>query len=181
MKRDRVADQPMSQRAYARRRGVRHGAVQEAIQTGRLRESLVRGKGGVRIRPDAADEEWERNTHPGERRGDAAPSAGDFGPSSEYRHVLSVEKAAKARLAMLELSVREGRVVEAAAVERAQFDAARRVREKVLAMPDKLAKELALESDAARVRKILDRECREALNGLADGFAVKEKTSLGAK
>ena len=53
----------MSQRAYARRRGVSHTAVQNAIATGAL--STV----GGRIDPDVADEEWSPKVRPAGGKG----------------------------------------------------------------------------------------------------------------
>ena len=46
----------ISQREYARRRGVTHVAVQRAIKAGRI--STVNGK----IDPAVADQEWQQNT-----------------------------------------------------------------------------------------------------------------------
>ena len=51
-------------RAYARRRGINHSAVQKAISSGRLEKSLTKGKNGrVRIHPEKADAEWSHNTN----------------------------------------------------------------------------------------------------------------------
>jgi hypothetical protein len=54
----------MSVRAYAKHRGIRHSAVQRAIETGRLSESVVRNLKGRPAISDAtvADREWEATT-----------------------------------------------------------------------------------------------------------------------
>ncbi len=58
----RYAPLALGLRAYARRRGVTHAAVQKAIVSHRLRRSVTRRGRRVWIDPDLADEEWERNT-----------------------------------------------------------------------------------------------------------------------
>lgn len=71
----------MSQRAYAAHRGCALRAVQEAIENGRLKDSVIwgdwRGKPAARIRDVAlADAEWERNTdHTMRLHGSAGPGA----------------------------------------------------------------------------------------------------------
>jgi hypothetical protein len=54
----------MSVRAYAKHRGVRHSAVQRAIEVGRLCRSVVRDAKGRASITDvaAADREWEATT-----------------------------------------------------------------------------------------------------------------------
>lgn len=55
--------EPISLRAYGRRRGVSVQAVSRAIATERLRESVVWRRGIPKIAdPDLADREWTSNT-----------------------------------------------------------------------------------------------------------------------
>ncbi len=74
---DQIHDYPpgtISCRAYAKRRGVSAAAVSEAIRSGRLVKSVVRGGefGQPKILDaDLADREWEANTDP-QRRINAA-------------------------------------------------------------------------------------------------------------
>jgi len=57
-------------RAYARRRGVNHSAVQKAIRAGRLQRAISRDeKGRVHIDAAIADEEWVQNTDRALQRG----------------------------------------------------------------------------------------------------------------
>jgi hypothetical protein len=56
-------------RAFARRRGVSHTAVQKAISSGRLKDSVCRDRQGqVRIDADLADREWGDNTDKAQQR-----------------------------------------------------------------------------------------------------------------
>ena len=63
-----MPDAPLSLRAYARRRGVSPEAVSKAVQTGRLKASVVDGK---IVDPDLADREWNEHTR---KRADVLPS-----------------------------------------------------------------------------------------------------------
>lgn len=54
------ANQPMSQREYAKRRGVSQAAVSRAIKAGRLRASVA--PGGRIADPELADREWNEHT-----------------------------------------------------------------------------------------------------------------------
>ena len=76
----------MSQRAYARHRGVYVSAVQKAVDTGRITLQP-----GGRIDSDTADEEWERNTRqqmsPFSRRGGPIEDDGDAFGSSQYQPI----------------------------------------------------------------------------------------------
>lgn len=156
---------------FARRRGVSHTAVQRAIADGRLPKSAR--KVGVRWRIDArlGDEEWAESASPANSRtrvdGPANGSASN-GEGSDYRSALVREKGLKSELAELALEERRGRLVDVGVVKDEQFEVARRIRNRLLELPDRLADELAAESDAVRVRGILDRELREILCGEAD-------------
>ncbi len=74
-------------RAYARRRGVNHSAVQKAIQAGRLKDAVSRDSSGqIRIDADAADTEWVDNTDRAqqrERHGKASPTDRGAGEVSD--------------------------------------------------------------------------------------------------
>lgn len=50
-------------REYARRRGVTLQAVRKAIESGRLKRSVVEAGGRRRLDVASADREWERRTH----------------------------------------------------------------------------------------------------------------------
>jgi hypothetical protein len=59
----------LSIRAYARRRGVSHTAVQKAVSSGRLKDSVCRDRQGqVQIDADLADREWGDNTDKAQQR-----------------------------------------------------------------------------------------------------------------
>ncbi len=197
---------PISVRAYARRRGVSHTAVQRAIADGRLVRSVLRvGDGMAQILPTLADREWDRRTSPAFSRigephatpprlpiaprpvAPAAPIAPRPDPRpdarggpDDYRRTLVVEKVVKTRLAQVQLDEQLGRLIDATDAGDAQFEIARLVRNQIQELPDRLAGELALESDAHRVREILAREIDDVLRKLATRLRTLAATAGSA-
>lgn len=144
----------VSQRAYARHRGVTHRAVQVAIATGRI--STVDGK----VDPEVADREWRARTdetkvhnsvsgNPHQRRVQDAPPmpagskaepdpAGAAGAKG-YAAARTASESVRARLLMLEYKKKSGEVVPAEDVRVGAFNAARRARDLLAAIPDRVA------------------------------------------
>ena len=153
----------MSQRAYARHRGVALFAVQKAIKSGRI-STTAKGQ----IDSDVADEEWARNTReyaPAVTQSDE--DGGAFG-ASQYSKARAVREHYQARLAKLEFEERTGKLVSKDEVQVAAFNKFRQFRDAVLNLPDRLAAMLAAETDAAKAYEILSTEIRKALNEFAD-------------
>ena len=161
--------QPVSQREYARRRGVRHSAVQRAISEGRI-TTLPDG----RIDPALADRQWSENTITAE---------GDGGRLLKARTVYMVSKA---RLADMQLKKLTGELLPAAEVKVAAFNAARRIRDHCLAIPSRCSGAIAAEArraievaggtaalNLAEVENILAAEIRTVLSTLADDLEQK--------
>jgi hypothetical protein len=156
----------MSQRAYARHRGVAISTVQEAIARGQI-STLADGQ----IDSDAADEEWTRNTR------QAVPPAGSrrandddidaFG-ASQYNKARAVREHYQARLAKLEFEEKTGKLIPADEVKVAAFNLFRRYRDHMLNIADRLAAILAAETETAKCYEILATEIRKALNEFAD-------------
>jgi len=177
-----------SLRAYARHRGESLTAVQKAIASGRIRPP-ARGK----LDFARADAEWLRNTAPRPGRASAAvaPSStppvgsaalppGSNGHSNgnggalAYAKARSVREQFLAQLAALDFKVRSGKLVDRAKVEAAAFVTFRSLRDRLLALPDRMAPVLAAEMDQAQIRAHLDTELRKALNDFADQAAGPE-------
>ena len=161
----------LSQRAYARHRGVNLSAVQKAIRKGRI-STLPDG----RIDSDVADREWAANTRvsqpvmPPPRRAqqdlDDDQGAG-FGVS-QYTKARAVREHYQARLAKIEFEERTGSLVSRDEVQVAAFNRFRQFRDHLLNIPDRVAAMVAAESDPAKVHQILTAEIRKALNDFAD-------------
>lgn len=143
--------------AFARHRGTSRKAVYKAIDRG----VIQRGADGLIDAVAAAqalDFESSAGVH-GPGQGAPAASA-----SMSWR-----EREVKARALKLELEVRQraGDLVQVEAVRREWFKAARAVRDSLLAIPDRVAADLAADDDPHRVRVALDVELREALEDLS--------------
>jgi len=172
----------ISQAEYARRRGVTREAVRQAIKTGRI--SLLRGK----IDPKSADRAWAANTHPpgkgGQNRGKRQPRAAKPGPKAALEPGVSPENGgatfastrtrreqALAEMAELDLARRRGELVPAQEVRAAAFKSGRRVRDMVLALPDRLSPRL-VGLDQFAINVILTEELHRALKEISDAVAV---------
>ena len=154
----------LSVTAYAARRGVSRQAVNKAIREGRI----SRDPGGM-IDVERADAAWRNNTS---HVGGARPRAGRR-ESVEHQNGLpsllssnTITSAWQARLTRLEFEEREGRLVDVVQVRAQVFEAARRTRDLILAIPDRLAPVIAAESDPAAVHGLVTAELRRALDEL---------------
>lgn len=171
----------LSLRAYARHRGVSHTAVNLAVKAGRI--PTVDGK----IDPIVADAAWTQNTDQSKprnsvtgdpkhrrRRGEPpapASSAGTTtsGASTEggappagpsYVQSRALREAFMARLTKLEYEEKLGKLVSADEVRVATFNAARKARDMLLALPDRLSPILAAIEDPREVHQLLATELR---------------------
>jgi P27 family predicted phage terminase small subunit len=169
------AGEPLSLRAYARRRGVSVEAVSRAVERGRLVESVVRVGGVPKIAdPDLADDEWAANTDLSRAPADVkargeVDNGGEAPADGEPTLATSSarEKHWKAQLAELQYKQRAGELVEAAAVTAAIAAEYLTVRTKLLGLPSKAKQQLPHLTLADLAT--LDAIVREALEALARG------------
>jgi len=170
---------------YARRRGINHSAVQKAIRSGRLKESLARdAKGRIRIDPDKADQEWSRNTNDALRREGATstghapararptifPTEVPAGPSFSHSH--AIREAYLAKTARLNYELLAKSLVSVDDVRAQAFKVNRMARDALLNIPARVSAELAATSDAHEVHEIMVREFTQVLEELSDGARV---------
>ena len=164
----------MSIREYARHRGVSHTAVRKALQAGRIHLEAD-GK----IDPAQADSLWANNT-----RSSVATSRGRFqqaeslsgqiierhvsSSAPDYNKARAVKEFYAARLAKLEFEDREGKLVNIDEINVQHFNRARRLRDRLLMIPRRLAARLAAENDTRSVEEALDTAICEALEELSD-------------
>jgi hypothetical protein len=160
--------EPLSLRAYAahrKRRGLLGGslqAVQRAIQTERLKASVTRVNGLVRIAdPEFADREWADNTDQ-TRRPPAADDEPEEGDSREGSFAYW-----KAKKMELDYRLVAGELVDAADVAAAIATDYSTVRTKIMGLPAKARQRLPhlTLADLATLDEIV----REALEELSKG------------
>jgi hypothetical protein len=170
----------VSLRAYAKHRGVSLRAVQKAIQSGRIRPT-PEGK----LDPAQADADWERNTGPRAGRSIAVPSPPPRPPAQpsaaeppraelggagvlDYARARAIHEHYKARKAKLEYEEKLGKLLSRDEVTVAAFNRFRTFRDGMLNIPDRVAAQLAAETDPAKVHEVLRTEIRKALLEFAD-------------
>lgn len=171
----------LSRRAYADHRGVSEAAVRQAIKGGRI---SLRPDG--RIDPRAADRQWERNTDPSKPRNsvggdpkhrkaspDDAPTPmggnGKGAPAenaSGYARARGAREVYAARLAKLAYEERVGNLVPRELVERGAYLAGQELRDRILALSNRLAPVMARLGDERACRELLRKEARALLEDL---------------
>lgn len=179
---------PKSLRTYAKSRGISHEAVSQAIKAGRLVKSITYVKGEPKIADESmADEEWAANTDqskprnritgdPKHRRAskdapmqpmanDGGADGGSKGPS--YAQSRAIREAYMARLAKIDFEEKAGKLISADEVRLAIFDVARRARDMLMAVPDRVAPLVVGQDDAHEIHRIIADEMRRIAAELA--------------
>lgn len=176
----------VSIREYARRRGVSHTAVQKAIKSQRLSRAVVRNGNTVGIDPEIADAEWiqgqkeilkdqipssESKPKPRTERPPPSEEVSSGPPidkvSSTYAQSRAAREAYAARLAKLDFEQKSGKLVDAEAVRNEAFKSARIVRDALMNIPDRIAAELAAETNIFKIHSRLTEELRKSLESLS--------------
>ena len=99
-------------------------------------------------------------------------AAGDDGRAAAargYQTSRAVREAYLARLAKLEFEERQGRLVSADEIKVAAFNSARRARDLLMAMPDRVSGVLAATDDPHEVRRVLTAEVRRVCEEISSG------------
>jgi hypothetical protein len=149
--------------------GVSRQAVLEAIKRGRLPKSASRVGKVWHVDPELGQVEYRANVDIAKRRnfkggGPDTDGASDYPDFNESRAKREFHMAA---LAELDHSERSGTLVNAEEVRRSAFKLARQARDGMLNIADRVAADLAAETDAFKVHARLTKEIREALSALA--------------
>lgn len=164
--------------AFARLVEVTPGRISQAVKEGKL--TVETDEQGIRyLDGERALREWRLNTDQakavGPRVRDARRRAAANGGGSEDDPDLPTLHDSRVKLeyfkaAAAEVSYRKeiGELVEAARVRREAFESARALREAILSVPDRLASELAAETDPNRVHARITEELAIALTAVAD-------------
>lgn len=161
---------------YAKLRGISKAAVSQAIADGKLPTSAVKKGRGYEIDVDQADREWRENTNPVMGAPTHAKPKGhsvDDENKPVGTETLAASKAKReaflAELARLEYELKAGQLVPVEDVKKEAFKMARIVRDSILNIPDRLAAELAAETNQFNVHRRLTEELRKALEELGHG------------
>lgn len=164
----------LSQRAYARHRGVSLSAVQKALESGRITSE----KDGT-IDPAKADIQWQQNTDPGRRRGEAATRAssvvedGNGKPNNQnaalvYNVARAQREAAMAKMAQIELAELQKRLVPSDQIKERWAKIITAAKNQLLRIPSELRLRKGVSNEIA---ELVESEIHRVLERLADGRA----------
>lgn len=178
---------------YAKHRGVDDSAISRAIQFKRI----TRNADGW-IDSEQADKDWEANTSrgrsaAGKRNGKlsqalkkkrpertaeqiaeaaavaATPVVYDTATNIEiFTNARADRERAQASLVQLDLDERNGKLIDRAKVIAAASSSHRILRDAILSIPDRIASQLAAESDTVATHRMLEDELRAVLDHLAE-------------
>jgi hypothetical protein len=173
---------------YARHRGCRKAAVEFALERGRIHKN----PDGL-IDSEQADRDWEANTNhrqarPGPKppktshRVEAPASADRQGIQAEiaaagtlnFANARAVREIYAARLLRLDYETKQATLMPRRQVDIATFNVYRVVRDGMLNIPDRVAAQLAVETDPAVVYDVLNREINQALETLSKRLTAEE-------
>lgn len=164
----------LSLRKYAEHRGVSHTAVQRAIKSKRLLESVEIVNGRQQIRDvETADREWHANTRPtlanmaaaSPRRATEQPAEDVARTVPDINESRARREAALAGLAELELEERRGKLVPVEEARATVIDRFTAVRTRLLGLPSRCRQQLPHLTDVDV--RVIDDLVREALEELA--------------
>lgn len=158
-----------SLRSLARALGVDEKAVRKGIASGRLHESVGRDGRGPFVRDvDLARSEWvagaAQPTNGGGHSGNGNPPRPQ-GTLVEAQLRVVDERATALRL---DNQRRRGELLDAGKVQQELFEFSRTVRDRLRNIPDRVAPDLAAETDPRRVADLLLAEIDQALVSLAE-------------
>ncbi len=170
----------MSLKEYAAHRGVSPAAVTIAVNDGRCPVELDI-KGRKRIDSDKADNQWvfggtAGNPSGNKRNVESMPETKSNGGSTIIQS-RTVKEAYAARMAKLDYEERIGKTIEADKVKEDSFKAARIVRDNMLNIPDRMAAELAGETNQFTIHKKLTDEIKKAIQDAINTIRNQELPS----
>jgi hypothetical protein len=173
----------VTQSEFARRLGVSQPRIAFFLREGRLSGATKRlnnrilidvekGKKILETRIDPMNpskiREAVRNLSEGEKK-EAVKTAG-VRTTLDYSQARTLNEQYKAAIKKLEYEEKTGKLINAEVVKAAAFDCARRTRDAILNVPDRVSALLAAESREGAVRSLLTAELRSALEELSQGM-----------
>ena len=156
----------LSQAEYARHRGVSRQYISRLAKAGVL--VMRGGKVDVTASDAVLDDRPEKVS---EAATSAPVEAG--AQATTYAQAKLADMLFCARLRKLEYETKSGKLIPTDEVKVVWFKQARQIRDKLLAMPAKLAPQLAALGEVRAVRELLDVEIEAILRGLQDDLRYR--------
>jgi phage terminase Nu1 subunit (DNA packaging protein) len=155
------ARQLLSQADYARHRRVSRQYISRLAKAGVL---VMRGRKVDVAASDAVLDDRPDKVSQAATSGPVEPGA----QTTTYAQAKLADMVFRAKLRRLEFETKSGKLIPADEVKVQWFKLARQIRDKLLAVPSKLAPQLAALSEVREVRELLDGEIEAILRGLED-------------
>ncbi len=164
----------MTQAEYARHRGVNRSHINRLAKRGILilRGKLVDAAASDAVLDDKPVDLVSQDPPPGQFRASADASAQ---PAGSFAQARTAEMIFRARLRKLEFETRTGKFLSADEVKVKWFTICRQVRDKLLALPSKLAPQLAALGDMKEIRDLLDAEIAATLRSLQEDIRYQRR------
>ncbi len=174
----------MPERIGMRELARRLGCAPSHVHKLKMRGVLAFGEDGL-IEEEAARGAIEAARDPQkdyvrERYAGNRPEAPPSSDNTTYHRAKAAREAIEARRAQVELERLMGDLVSVADVKREYFAIVREMRDALLALPDRVAQVLAIESDPRGVHRLLSDEIEQVLHGLSREFSAEERTAISA-
>ena len=169
-----VDNKPISLRDYAKLRGVSVEAVSKAIKAGRLKKSVTYVNGKPKISdPSIADKEWQANTDQAKPSATTRKEKPQEATGQNYAQSRAIREGYQARLAKLDYEEKSGKVHGTDECRVAQFNRARKARDMLMSIPDRVSPVLIGMTDAKEIHRLLLEEIRIVCNQLADSASYQ--------
>lgn len=167
--------QYMNQTEYARHRGITQQRVSQLIHAGYLDGALKKIGGRFQIDPEKADKLLAENLDPARCKNSTEPDPAEQKQTIQNAGLTIVPLAEanklranyEAALKKLELEEKQGDLIPKVTVEKEAFEMARRVRDALLNIPNRISAELATITDQHMVSLKLTEEITQALEELS--------------
>ncbi len=160
----------MTQAEYARHRNVNRSYINRLAKRGILvmRGKLVDVAASDAVLDDKPVDVGAREATPEAQPRSAQAEAVGGATGSSFAQARTAEMVFRARLRKLEYEIRSGKFLPADEVKVKWYALSRQIRDKLLALPSKIAPQLAALGDAKEIRDLLEAEIIAILRGLQE-------------
>jgi len=155
----------MGIREYARHRNVKQASVTDAINSGRIADAVILQRGNKKIACELADELWLRNTK--ENNKNSQTLYHNNTASQSYSKARAAKETFAAKNLQLAYEKKAGKLCNTDDVKALAQGLGRVVRDRLLALPEKLSPILSAEQDQDEIRDILEKNITIALEDLS--------------
>lgn len=176
----------ISAKALAERLSVTKQRISRAIDDGLFSEKAVKkvqqGKRIIyQVDEALAIREWHDNIDPSKQRdtGKAAATremGGESVSGGNYKKAKTATEVYRAKMAQLEYSIKAGEYIPAAQVKADAYKIARRVRDSLMAVPDRVSAELVSMDDPRKISIYIKEQIALSLKDLGDLNGISKRS-----